>query len=483
MNGTVTTLKVLVAIVLLATAPVALKRRWRLFLAIPLSVFQVFIPGMQVAGVPIPLAFWGGLMLWPELVTEFRILVGWKPTLYTLGIILLYTVSLLWSPDRKLGLQPIGYFAQFLIVFAAVVTEGRRDERLIVRLLIATAALSLLEALLVTVGRFSPGMKLSFLLTPVAKWVITPSIINNLFTGEFNGVMDPTKSGGMFVNANVAATFLGIVACTAFGLSLHLRRKWLGVLGGILLAAIVFTGSKAGLILAVAVPVVALHFISLRYRGWRNRIRMTMAGVVFLGIIGWLGPKAIHVGEASSYAELSSFAKKSDTSLSTRLKIWDYGAQAFMRHPFKGQGFGGWQQDFPRYARTVGLSPGLPPQNTIIYLWSQGGVLAALLGLALIYEVVVMGVRQLLNPQAPAFGLSLAMTAAFVWTFVRGMGSNFTLLGDVHMSPILAALLALGYLQRRPRRDADRSRAMNAAGELSGEPVSAYARRATALPP
>ena len=483
MNGTVTTLKVLIAIVLLASAPVALKRRWRLFLAIPLSVFQVFIPGMQVAGVPIPLAFWGGLMLWPEVVTEFRVIVGWKPTLYVLGIILLYTTSLIWSPDRKMGLQPIGYFAQFLIIFAAVVTEGRRDERLIVRLLIATAALSVAEAFLVTVGRFSPGMKLSFLLTPVAKWVITPSIIDSLFTGSFNGVMDPTKSGGMFVNANVAATFLGVVACTAFGLSLHLRRKWVGVLGGLLLGAIAFTGSKAGLILAVAVPVVALHFISLRYRGWRNRIRMTMVGVIVLGLIGWLGPKAMHVGEASSYAALSSFAKKSDVSLSSRLKIWEYGAQAFVRHPFKGQGFGGWQENFPRYARTVGLSPGLPPQNTIIYLWSQGGLLAALLGLALIYQILVIGVRQIGNPEAPAFGLSLAMTAAFAWTFARGMGSNFTLLGDVHMSPILATLLALGYLQRRPHSRAERNRTLAQDFPVSSKFVAPYAAHTSAPAP
>ena len=483
MNGTVTTLKVLVAIVLLASAPVALKRRWRLFLAIPLTVFQVFVPGMQVAAVPIPLAYLGGLMLWPEVVTEFRVLVSWKPTLYALGIILAYLVSLLWSPDRKMGLQPIGYFAQFLIIFAAVVTEGRRDEKLIIRLLVATTVASLVEALLVTVGRFSPGMKLSFLLTPVAKWVITPNILDNLFTGSFNGVMDPTKSGGMFVNANVAATFLGVVACTAFGLSLHLRRKWLGVLGGALLAAIVFTGSKAGLILAVAIPVVALHFIALRYRGWRNRIRMTMVGVIFMGIIGWIGPKAIHVGEASSYAALSSFAEKSDVSLSSRFEIWEYGAQAFMRHPVKGQGFGGWQESFPRYARTVGLSPGLPPQNTIIYLWSQGGLLAALLGLALIYEILMIGIRQIRNSEARAFGLSLAMTGAFAWTFARGMGSNFTLLGDVHMSPILAALLALGYLQRRPYSRAVRSHLPEQRLPVAGEIVTPYAAHSSAANP
>ena len=449
MNATVITLKVLVAVVLLASAPLALKRRWRLFLAIPLCVFQGFVPGMQVAGVPIPLAFWGGLMLWPELIREIRVVVSWKPTLYVLGIVALYTVSLLWSPERKLGLAPIGYFLQFLVIFAAVVTEGRRDERLILRLLVITLVMSLVEAALVAFGRVLPGTKILFLLSPVAKWVVSPNLISNLFTDQFN-IWDPTKSGGMFVNANVAASFLGITACTALGLALHLRKRWLGALSVALLGAIAFAGSKAGLILAAAVPIVMLHAISLRYRGWRNRLRMMMVAIVIGGTFAWLGPKAIHVRESGALTQVSGFFHHSNASLSAREEIWRFGAQQFLEHPFKGQGFGGWQAEFPRYARKVGLDPGLPPEDSIIYLWSQAGALAALLGLAFIYEVLKIGWRQVRDRHSQAFGLSLAMTAAFLWTFVRGMGSNFGLLGEVHMSPILATLLALGYLQRRP---------------------------------
>ncbi len=456
MNGAVITLKVLVAIVLLASAPLALRRRWRLFLAIPLAVFQCYIPGMQVAGVPIPLAFWGGLMLWPEMVRESRQVVTWKPTACLLGIVVMYAVSLLWSPDRKMGLQPIGYCLQFLVIFAAVVTEGRRDEGLILRLLAATAGLALLEAALVIAGRLSPGLKLTFLLSPLARWVVSPNIIDNLFTGQYNGVLDPSKSGGVFVNANVAATFLGIAACTALGLALHLRQRWLGVLGAVLLVAVVFAGSKAGVILAAAVPVLMLHAISLRYRPWRNRLRVAMIAIIVGGALGWFAPKAFRASEAGGLRELSAFLQRSGMTLSAREKIWEYGAQAFAEHPVKGQGFGGWQLEFPKYARKVGLSPDLPPQNTLIYLWSQGGLLAALLGIGFIYQVLLIGWRQLRDEHAPGFGLSLGMTAAFLWAFVRGMGSNYGLLGDIHMSPLLATLLALGYLHRQPQtvRDA-----------------------------
>ncbi len=448
MNATVITLKVLVAVVLLASAPLALKRRWRLFLAIPLCVFQGFVPGMQVAGVPIPLAFWGGLMLWPELVREIQVVISWKPTLCLLGIVLLYAVSLIWSPDPKLGLQPIGYFLQFLVIFAAVVTEGRRDPALILRLLVATVALSLAEAALVVVGARFPGLKFTFLLSPVARWVISPNIIDNLFTGRFNGVIDPSKSGGLFVNANVAATFLGMAACVATGLALHLRRRWLSGVGLILLVSVAFTGSKGGLILAGIIPILVLHAISLRYHQWRNRLRMAMVGIVIGGILGWFVPKALQATEAGGFRVLGAFLQRSEMTFGSRRQIWAYSAQAFMEHPVKGQGFGGWQQAFPKYARKVGISSDTPPEDTIIYLWSQAGLLAAMLGLGFIYQVLKIGWRQIRDPYAPAFGLSLGMTAAFLWAFVRGMGSNFGLIGEIHMSPLLAASLGISYLVR-----------------------------------
>lgn len=450
MSVTLTALKVVVAIVLLASAPLALRRRWRLFLAIPLTVFQVFLPWSQVAAVPIPLAYWGALMLWPDLIKDSKSVVTWKPTAYVLGIVVLYAVSMLWSPDRKLGLQPIGYFMSFLVVFSAVVTEARRDTRLVKHLLIVTVLLALVQATAVIVFRLMPGLKLGFYLSPVAKFFISGNSINQMLTNGTNNVLSLNKSGGMLgVNANVSATFLGVTAFIAFGLGLELRRRWLGAVGLVLLGAVPFVGSKAGLILAIAIPLLALQLTSLRYRTWRNRLRMTMAAVVFLGAVAWLGPKAIEGTQGQGYLALNTFFSRSDVTLSSREKIWAFAPQEFLKHPFRGQGFGGWQQDFPHYARKVGLPLDMPPHNTIIYLWSQGGLLAALLGFAFIYQVLKLGWRQIQDQYSPGFGLSLAMTCAFLWTFLQGMGENFGLLGDVHISALLACLLALVYVQRR----------------------------------
>jgi O-antigen ligase len=466
-------LKVVVAIVLLASTPLALKRRWRLFLAIPLSVVQGFVPWVQIAGVPVPIAFWGGLMLWPELVREFRNVVAWKPTAYICGIVILYIVSLLWSPDPKIGLQPIGYFLEFLVIFAAVVTEWRRDEKLVLRLLAVTVTLALLQASAVAAFYMMPGVKLAYLTSNISKWFISPNTIDHLFTTAQNNGVSPGKSGGLNdTNANAAATYLGVVAFIAIGLALQLRRRWLGLVGLMLLGAVAFTGSKAGLMLAVALPILALQAMSKRYRGLRNRLRIAMVGIAVVGGLAWLLPKAIQASESGSYRELAGFFQQSDMTLDLREKIWGYGAKAFAQQPFLGQGFGGWQAGFPRYARKVGIGLHFPPHNTIIYLWSQGGLLAALLGLAFIYRILRYGWQEMRNPLSPAFGLHLAMTLAFLWVFVQGMGENFGLIGGVHTSPLLAYILALSYVSRRSRPLAYPARQSSGYGELNGEPAS-----------
>lgn len=389
-------------------------------------------------------------MLWPELIREFRNVVRWKPTAYILAIVLLYVASLMWSPDRKLGLQPIGYFMQFLVIFAAVVTEGRREESAISRLLVVTLGFGLIQALSIVMFRVIPGLKLEFYLSSVAKWFISPKGIHIMLLKGQDNVLSAGKSGGMFgLDADICAPFLGILAFIAFGLALQYRRRWLAVLGLIFLGAVPFAGSKAGLMLAVALPILALQAISWQYRRWRSVLRLAMLGIVLGGIVAWLGPRAFEASEVGGYRVLSALLVRSDVTLRTREKIWAFAPQVFAEHPFLGQGFGGWEKSILPYARKVGLSEGhFPPHNTIIYLWSQGGLLAALFGLGFICEVLSLGWRQMRQPNEAAFGFALAMTFGFLWSFVQGMGENYGLLGDVHMSPLLACMLALAYLHR-----------------------------------
>lgn len=452
MNAFLIALQVIIAVIAMATIPLALRRRWRLFIALPLAVFQLYLPGIEVAGFAISLAFWGGLTLWPDFVSEFGTLVTWKPTAYILGIIVLYVVSLLWSPDPKLGLQAIGYFIMFLMVFSAVVREARRDDRTVLRLLCITVVFALFQALSVVVFFLMPGVKLSILTSAPAKLFLSPNVLGTLITNftHYNA-LNPGKSGGLITLAsNDATPYLGALAFTALGLALHFRKRWLGAVGVLLFLAAPFTGSKAGLVIGIVSFLLALQLISMRYRGWRNRMRFAMILTVLVGAVAWLGPKAIQATESGDYKLLDSFMYRSNTTLTDREYIWAYTLHVFPQHPFRGLGFGGWELGFPKYARSVGLGSDLPPHNTIIRLWSEGGLLAALLGIAFIVRVLRLSWRQMRNASSSEFNFHLAIFMAFLWNFTQGMGENFGLLGIENCTPLLACLLALGYVYTRP---------------------------------
>ena len=453
MNTFSVALQVVLAVIIMTTIPLALKRRWRLFVALPLSVFQIFVPGIAIAGYAVPLSFWAGLTLWPDFVREFKRVVTWKPTAYIFGIVLLDFVSLLWSPTPKLALQPVGYSLMFLVIFSAIISEARRDNEVILRLLKITVLLALFQAASVVVFLVMPGLKLAFLISNLAKWFISPHVLSVLFTTGQNNVLNPDKSGGMIaVDANGVATYLGGLSFTALGLALYLRKRWLGVVGLALLLSVFFTGSKAGLLIAISLFLFALQTISTRYKRWRNRLRMAMVGIVLVGTVAWLGPKAIEATQVGQYRALASFVSRSNSTFASRVEIWAYTLQVFPQHPFRGQGFGGWQQGWPQYARTIGFGLNMAPQNTLIYLWSQSGLLAAVLAIAFIYEVMRIGWRQMHDPSLSVFILSLMITMTFLWDFVQGMGENFGLLGITSMTPLLASLLALAYLQRKHER-------------------------------
>jgi len=179
---------------------------------------------------------------------------------------------------------------------------------------------------------------------------------------------------------------------------------------------------------------------------WKRRLQqlgLVMACFCAAATLLWLA--GMHSDETSS-AAVRAFAEESDATLNVRQQIWTYAATAFFERPLLGQGFGGWQQGFEIYARNAGLQEGFPPHNTLIYLWSQGGALAAALGLLFMYSVLSFAKRQLhSNGISPSVGIGLATSISFAWVFIHGLGENFGLLGDEHMTPVLAALLALAY--------------------------------------
>src|SRR6266511_4048660 len=119
------------------------------------------------------------------------------------------------------------------------------------------------EAGLVVLFRLLPGVEHMFLQT-VGGFFAGQNTVAALFGEHGNNVVDPAKSGGVFVNANVAAMFLGVNGLAALAVSAVTRTRWVRVVGVAALVAILFTGSKPATILALVLPAAAYGIVRMR---------------------------------------------------------------------------------------------------------------------------------------------------------------------------------------------------------------------------
>lgn len=431
-------------VVVFIISPIFLKRQWRLFFAVPVSVLQLYVPGSSIGGFVPPLALLGGLSLWPEFIRGGKILLRWPPTLMLVGIMLMYGLSLAWSVDIRMGMRSLIYFWVFLAIFSAIVLQVRRDEKIVKRLLNVAVLFAVIEAFLVILFRMNPRLEMIFFNTDIAQVFINPNVLDELFSEGKNNVLDPSKSGGFFVNGNVAGAYLWIMTMVALLLGKWDKKPLMYVVSAFILMATLFTGSKIVIFLvSVLMPIVLIAML------WNYRMRAPLFSmtVLTIGIIGCSGLMADQLFSSVSVLEKNNLLQQTDSAFDMRIKIWGYGKQVFSQAPLLGQGFGGWQKGYPQYAEAVGISKNYPPHNTWLYIWSQGGLFAAIMGVIFVLVVIKYGVSGLtINENNIRSWVSVSMLGAFIWTFSHGMGTNFGLVGDVHMMPMLSMLLALVYV-------------------------------------
>ena len=417
-------------------APRLTPRRILLFIAVSLSGLQFYDPSAQ-SFVP-PLCMLAALGLLPDLVRSVRFILTWQPTLLLVGIILAYLFSLIWSVDLQLGTRTIVYLVMFLAIFAAALAEARKDPQFMQGLLAWTLAMALLQVALIVLFRLHPFLKITFFRSDFAGLFVNPDSLLTLFTPEgADNILDPTKSGGLFENANVAGAFAGFLAATSFGFAwAYGRRRWFAS-AAIFLAGAFITGSKAAILLCAALALVTAIATAIKARGagaWAAFIVLALGPLLFLLVYNF---NLISVGSSGV-----SFGNQAEATLRLRTVIWTYASEAFPQSPLLGQGFGGWQIGFTRYAADAGLPPNFPPHDLLIYMWSQGGIAAAVCAVGFVAAMLFFAVKRLFSRDRELFGLSFALTFGLTWIFLQALGENYSLVGDEHIEPILALLCA-----------------------------------------
>lgn len=393
-------------------------------LLLGLSLPQLYI--VQVSGVYISAEVGLSLLLLPLALIRLR---EYRPrgAGFVVGFLIVEVISIGWSTDVRLAERTILYQLPFIVMFCLAFAVAKNPQHTQIRLVGLIAALALCEAAAVIVFRVSPSIEASFLHSGMARIFVNPNSLASLFTILPDNVLDPAKAGGVFTNANVASAYLGVVAFVVAGTALRQHRPWLMGAAAIIWVAVFFSGSGFGAILAVVLPAV-LWALANGGRQRRPRLATLSFGAVIIGALQFTGH--VHIADDKALSEGS------------RLLIWEFAGHEFLRSPLQGQGFGGWQRTFPTYASGRDLLASFPPHNSLIYTWSQAGLLAAGFAVCALTRFATGLTRKSVSgPTISPFAAGTAV--ALAWLVLQSFVENYGLFGDEHIQAPIAFAIAL----------------------------------------
>jgi O-antigen ligase len=362
-------------------------------------------------------AFGSALWRWP-----------WTQALLVLAAA--QALSLRWSPQPLQGVRYLVYLLPLPLAALALYRLARERPELAAKCLRLLLLGSALEAGLVIAFRVLPTVEIAFLSHPFARLFVPPNTLDALFYGGRNNVLDVAKAGGLFVNANIAAAYLGMSAVAAWYVAAATRSNALRAVAVLDWGAVLFTGSKAGLLCALALPLALATARALR--AGRIRPATLIASPLAVAAVG-----AIVLLRDDLFED---FGVSTLATIGTREEIWRYALILIGQHPLAGLGFGGWEQRFELHALAAGAQT-MPAHNSLFILWLQSGLPGLLCGIVFVACVYAAVLRAARAKDPTTAGLAIGVAGAFTWYFTQGLGENFGLIGEVHMTPLLGALL------------------------------------------
>jgi hypothetical protein len=356
----------------------------------------------------------------------------WRWMQAVLALALVQALSLAWSPNPMLGARYLIYLLPLPFAAHAFYQVSRADAAFARRCLTLLLLSSAVEAAFVILFRALPSVEIAFLQSPLATFFVSANTLQELLYGTGNNVLDPAKSGGLFTNANLASAYLGISAIGAWYFGRITGSAALRAVAVLDWLAVLLAGSKAGLMFAAVVPLCLAAVTAIRAR---QANPLTVAA----GSIG-LALGTVVVALPVSQQILEDYQYNALLTLGSRQELWRYAIQMVEQNAITGLGFGGWEQRFQLYSAMTG-HVAMPPHNSLFIIWLQSGLPGLLGGIAFVAAVYAGIVRTFAVQSFELRQLSMAAAGAFSWYFVQGLGENFGLIGEVHMTPLIGALL------------------------------------------
>ena len=341
-------------------------------------------------------------------------------------------VSISWSPNPILGIREIVYEMGFIFVLLSF-SDKNISLKVKEKIITYTLGLASLNAIFVIIFRVYPPLEFTFLHSYYATFFISPNVLTGLFGLNVNNVLDPTKAGGFFVNANISAAYIGLSSMGSIYFGKAFKSRFLILNGIFLWVAVFFTGSKAASIVAIFLPIFVTYVNLFAVKG------LTLKN---LTIIFWFTIFVTFFGFVFKFLlEDSSFLNQTSSTLQTRFIIWEFAWSSFVKSPILGLGFGGWENGMASYAFLNGFRGVLPAHNAFLILWSQSGFIAALLGLIFLISFTSTIIKQMKFATGNRVFVLKGIFSGFLWVAIQAMGENFGLIGEPHISPLLAMLI------------------------------------------
>lgn len=400
--------------------------QYRLLFVLVFSVPQLYL--FQLGGADVPIAFLLPMLLLPEFIKNANLFLA-RPTILALLILIAISIlSLGWSVEKSMGIRDVMYLAEFIIISNAVYVLAISDRVALYRTITAMLFVVCLQSITVILFRLNEDLELLVVLSPVSKFTMGMNTLQGLLDGARNNFYDAVKAGGvLFVNANAAACYAGISSFMAWGIYKVSHSKINLMIAVFLWLTVFFTGSKAGVLFAILIPAFIFY---LKLQGSTRAIAASI-GASFAIIL-------IAISISLSFADQNGFLQQSTDTAETRYQIWNYAFEAFLNKPLMGQGFGGWEIDYSKHSDYF-----LPPHNTLIYLWSKSGVIAAMMGLGFILGCINVALQAIKNISVEQKNIGFSFLMISTWLFAHGFGENFGLIGEQHQMVVLAVMLGL----------------------------------------
>jgi len=265
------------------------------------------------------------------------------------------------------------------------------------------------------------------------KLFIEPDSLTALFKRTGGNINVYYKSGGFFINANIASLYLCFHIAIAFILTLTEKNKLVYLLYLLLaISSLICTGSMAGMITFLVTMIVIYTMYTLKRAKHQSIIVYACLLVLFL------------VSTLYLFNKFNSAFEVRDKAIHVhgRMPIWKASLRVIKENWLLGIGLdaSSWSSKYNVFAVKYNAPLNQPTHNTFLNIWANCGITALLLFMLFILKSVMNAAKDFRNSNDP---FSLLVVSFFICVFLLGITESIVLV-DVRIVSAFFMIIGLG---------------------------------------